>query len=118
MMKPIKLIPKRLTGQVQVPPSKSIAHRAILCAALAGGGSRVDNLALSDDIQATLRGMRALGADLTVEKGTLCAGDRHRPTGEAVVDCGESGSTLRFLLPVFLARVKPASHSAKPACIK
>ena len=58
----IKIIPSRLEGRVQVPPSKSLAHRALICAALAGGTSRIDNIDLSDDIRATAMSMLPLGA--------------------------------------------------------
>ncbi len=54
--------PTRLSGRVKVPPSKSMAHRAIICAALAEGRSIVENVAFSDDILATMEGMRRLGA--------------------------------------------------------
>ena len=90
-----------IRGTLAAPPSKSMAHRALLCAALAGGTSRVDNLAHSQDIDATLAAAAAFGAQ--VELG---AGWAH-VTGPAVlacpaapVDCCESGSTLRFLIPL------------------
>ena len=79
--------PRRLRGTVTPPPSKSQAHRLLICAALAEGESRIGNLADSQDIQATRRCMAALGA-----------GGEEPPR----LDCGESGSTLRFLLPLAL----------------
>lgn len=82
----IRITPGPLAGTVTPPPSKSIAHRAILAAALAGGGT-ISNLAASQDIEATQRCIAALkaeGPDLPL------------------LDCGESGSTLRFLIPLAL----------------
>lgn len=82
----IRITPGPLEGTVVPPPSKSIAHRAILAAALAGGGT-ISNLAASQDIEATQRCITALktaGSDLPL------------------LDCGESGSTLRFLIPIAL----------------
>ena len=63
----VRLTPSEVRGAVTAPPSKSMAHRAILCAALAPGRSRVDNLAFSQDILATLNAVRALGARVEIE---------------------------------------------------
>lgn len=97
------IFPSRIGGAVTAPPSKSMAHRAILCAALAPGRSRVENLAFSQDVRATLDAVRALGA--RVETGADYAvidGPAHIAAADGVcVDCAESGSTLRFLIPVF-----------------
>ena len=84
----LTITPTRLSGTVTPPPSKSQAHRLLLCAALAGGESRIENLADSQDIQATRRCM----AELKTERNSLPR-----------FDCGESGSTLRFLIPIALA---------------
>ncbi len=95
------LHPGRVSGCAATPPSKSIAHRALLCAGLARGLSRVRNLDLSQDVKATLGAVSGIGAKVTVRgsradivgKGGL--GTLTRP-----VDCNESGSTLRFLIPL------------------
>ena len=103
-----RIYPGPLSGAVTPPPSKSQAHRVILAAALAGGKSRLENVAFSQDILATLGCVRALGArwERTGE-GTLemtGMGGTFRPGGELPrFDCGESGSTLRFLIPIALA---------------
>ena len=88
-------------GTIAAPPSKSMAHRAVLCAALAEGRSRITNLEFSKDISATLSAAGQLcaavdtGADEAVVEG---AG--HFLPLSAPVDCCESGSTLRFLIPI------------------
>lgn len=102
----VRITPRRLSGVVTPPPSKSLAHRWILAASLAAGVSTIKNLAFSEDIEATLRCMEALGARWeTAEDGlrvTGIGGDR-RPFGDLPrFDCGESGSTLRFLIPLAL----------------
>ncbi len=90
-----------LKGTVTAPPSKSMAHRAVLCAALAKGVSRIDNLEFSKDISATLSAAGQLcatvktGSDNSVIEGL----GQFRPVTEAI-DCCESGSTLRFLIPL------------------
>lgn len=100
--------PGKCGGEVKIPPSKSMAHRAIICAALASGTSRIGNIAYSEDIKATIGCMEKLGAEIkqaadTLEiagVGSLAALQRNVSSG-TVVDCNESGSTLRFLIPVF-----------------
>ena len=59
-MTAVKITPAKLQGTVQVPPSKSLAHRAIICASLAKGVSRIDNIEYSKDIQATIKAMKSL----------------------------------------------------------
>ena len=104
----VTIRPALLRGGITPPPSKSQAHRAIMAAALAGGVSVLSNVARSQDIQATLDCMAALGAAAEpVEQdgvrirgmGTVSPCREQKPC----FDCGESGSTLRFLIPVALA---------------
>ena len=102
----VLITPGPLEGTVTPPPSKSIAHRAILAAALTNGTSTIQNVALSQDIEATLRCITALGGAWEREGDTLyVSGVWHRewdPAGLPHLDCGESGSTLRFLIPLAL----------------
>lgn len=101
----VTITPRKLSGTIQVPPSKSQAHRLIIGAALANGTSHIHNLAHSQDICATLECMTQLGA-IESQGGAVVTGIGHsRPsTGILpVLDCGESGSTIRFLMPVALA---------------
>ena len=102
----VTITPALLEGAVVPPPSKSQAHRLIIAAALSDGFCRLSNVELSEDIQATLRCMRTLDADASAD-GTIIRGadlvDGHEEPAPQVMDCGESGSTLRFLIPVALA---------------
>ncbi len=84
----LTITPGKLSGTVTPPPSKSQSHRLLIAAALAGEGSVIHNLADSQDIRATRRCL----AELMTNSRTL-----------PELDCGESGSTLRFLIPVALA---------------
>ena len=95
----ITVFPKKLSGQVTVPPSKSVAHRMVIAAALSNGVSEITNLYPSVDILATMDCMRALGAkiDFDGDKAVI-EGIKDIPES-AVLDCCESGSTLRFLIP-------------------
>ncbi len=83
----VTITPNILEGEIVPPPSKSQAHR-LLIGALLAGNSRVDNLADSQDILATNSCMEAILS---------------KPEGLPLLDCGESGSTLRFLIPVAIA---------------
>ena len=97
------IFPRRLQGTLKIPSSKSMGHRMVIAAALSGGG-KVENLTVSADIQATLQGMKALGADYRFDGNTARFENRRDVQEETVViDCNESGSTLRFLLPVAVA---------------
>lgn len=99
----IKITPGKLKGKVVVPPSKSQAHRLIIAAALADGESRIENLSMSKDISATISCMQALGARIEVNGSTAVINGVAEPSEKAVLDCCESGSTLRFLIPVAAA---------------
>ncbi len=112
-------------GIIQVPPSKSMAHRALICSALTSGHSNVSGIIASEDMQATMRCLRLLGAEIDYDEQTCsaqisgafsrekCADSScensmlHTKSGAkfsalaAPADCGESGSTLRFLIPLF-----------------
>lgn len=90
-------------GEVRPPGDKSISHRAVLLAALAGGRSEVLGASDGEDLAATVRCVRALGAVVDVrEDGTLrVEGGRDRlRASEAVLDCGNSGTTMRLLCGV------------------
>ena len=93
--------PSRLCGTLKVPPSKSFAHRALICAALADGASRISDCGQSEDVKATLSCLRALGA-VFEQTGDALAVKKGEPEA-GILDCGESGSTLRFMLPVAMA---------------
>ncbi len=116
----IRIYPGKLSGTVRVPPSKSVAHRALICASLAEGKSEIRGISGSKDMEATIGCMTALGASVrrtapeTVEVEGIGsrAGDGIIGAG-AVLDCIESGSTLRFLLPVAAALGAEASFEGR-----
>lgn len=91
----------RLSGDIIIPPSKSVAHRAIICAALSEGTSTLSPISESEDMTATLGAIKALGADYKRNKNTLTIYGANSANGEhKVIDCIESGSTLRFMIPI------------------
>lgn len=98
----VHIHPGAVSGVLAAPPSKSMAHRAVICAALAHGRSTLSNIEYSKDITATIGAMRQLCARITEEEGGLrVEGIGGFATVTRPVDCGESGSTLRFLWPLF-----------------
>lgn len=103
-MSDVKFSPFVPNGTVNVPPSKSDVHRAIICAAMANGVSRISPVALSNDIKATIGCIKALGADAVLENNVLTVdGTNMYKNKTALLDCGESGSTLRFFIPIAAA---------------
>lgn len=92
--------PARLEGEITAPPSKSVLHRAVICAALAKGESIITNIIHSDDIKATVNVVNALGLKARFDGETIRAGGQSEHSRNAHANCYESGSTLRFLLPL------------------
>ncbi|MBQ8684349.1 MAG: 3-phosphoshikimate 1-carboxyvinyltransferase [Clostridia bacterium] len=106
----VTITPSRAVGTVTAPPSKSMAHRALICGALSGG-STIRGLAWSKDIEATLHCLQAMGAQIVPDGDTVKIGGidpLHLPS-DAVLPCNESGSTLRFLLPLCMLCGQPVT---------
>lgn len=92
-----------LAGTATAPASKSVLHRQLICAALADCPTVIEGITLSQDIQATVDCLRSLGASIALEDTRLSVIPISAATPAAVLNCGESGSTLRFLLPIAAA---------------
>ena len=100
----IAIVPGKANGTIMAPPSKSMAHRMLMGAGLAKGKSVVENIDLSEDIKATLGILKALGCEYTVENRVVAIsgiGGKTLVTTEEL-DSKESGSTLRFFIPLLL----------------
>ena len=100
----VTIHPGRAVGSVAAPPSKSMAHRLLICAGLAQGTSRIRGLDYNEDILATLDCLQALGAGCTVEGDTVTVvgTDLLQAEPRGILPCRESGSTLRFFIPLAL----------------
>ena len=100
----VRIAPSLLSGCVTAPPSKSISHRALICAALADGESVISNLAFSQDVSATVDVLTAVGAKLQRlgEDSVKVSGIGGKPRALDILNCRESGSTLRFMIPICL----------------
>lgn len=99
----VTITPKTLSGEISIPPSKSVAHRLLICSALAAGQSVVENISLSEDILATIKSLESLGAKIVLNGNTATVSGISKATKSALIDCNESGSTLRFMIPVVAA---------------
>ena len=103
----IKVSPSKAEGIITAPPSKSMAHRALIFGAFTEK-SVITNIAFSKDIEATLNCLKSLGANIQVDGNTVTIGGLNLKNipDNAVLDCFESGSTLRFLLPLCMSAGK------------
>ena len=99
----IKIYPGKLAGTVRIPSSKSFSHRNIIAAALAKGDSVVRDVSDSKDITVTCGAMTAFGAHISSESGIYNVEGIGSIPENAYCDCGESGSTLRFMIPIAAA---------------
>jgi 3-phosphoshikimate 1-carboxyvinyltransferase len=92
---------QRLSGEVCAPPSKAYTHRMLIAALLSDGVTRISNPLVSDDTQATLRVVKAFGAKIKLQEScwTIEGATPIKPPKKPI-DCGESGATLRFMIPV------------------
>ncbi len=115
----VTIIPSKAHGTVNAPPSKSIAHRMLICGALSTG-SRVNNIAYSNDISATLSCLQSLGAEVSREKDSVSIGglDLSKVKEDSCLFCDESGSTLRFLIPLCLISGKRVTLKGSPRLLE
>ena len=98
--------PSKVSGKIMAPPSKSMAHRLLICAGLSEGESVIENVEESQDILATLDCLEVLGAEYTYNNNTVTIKgvSPERFNSAAILPCRECGSTLRFFIPICLIR--------------
>ncbi|MDE6103546.1 MAG: 3-phosphoshikimate 1-carboxyvinyltransferase [Oscillospiraceae bacterium] len=99
----IIITPTKLKGTVNIPSSKSMTHRMLICASLAKGISKISNITFSKDIYATIDALKAMGADIQIDNDNVIVNGINNIPDNADIDCCESGSTLRFLIPITAA---------------
>ncbi len=99
----------KLKGNIEAVPSKSYLHRLLICAALGSGESKIGNYVKSEDILASIDCLRSLGADVKEDGNTLIVrGIGSKILQNAIFPCRESGSTMRFFIPVAAAKCETA----------
>lgn len=102
--------PCRLHGTISAPPSKSMAHRALIGAALSGERCTLTGVDFSEDVLASIDCLRALGATVSTDKDTVTVDAKGFMTAKhPVLPCRESGSTLRFFIPLALCLGRPVT---------
>lgn len=109
----VTIQPKKLSGTVSAIPSKSEAHRLLICAALADGETVLEMDRTSEDIEATARCLRSLGAKIERSEKAMTVSPVAQPVEAPLLDCGESGSTFRFMLPVTAAITEKAAFAGQ-----
>ena len=99
----VEVYRSKVAGSIKPPPSKSYLHRSIICAALSKGTSTIKNIVYSSDICASLSAFENIGVNIERMENSVTitsAGMVHLDQ-EKTVECNESGSTIRFLIPIF-----------------
>ena len=116
----VTIRPGKAVGSVTAPASKSMAHRLLICAGLACGTSRIAGLDFNDDICATIDCLRALGATCTLQgnTATVTGIDLRNATPDEPFFCRESGSTLRFFIPLTLLCGKGATFAGAQSLLR
>jgi 3-phosphoshikimate 1-carboxyvinyltransferase len=125
-MNSIIIKPSKLRGTITPPPSKSLSHRAIISSSLCNDDqeSYIDNVILSDDIEATINGMKRLGAKIEITEkdnnvySLRIKGNNNQILKNVNIDCKESGSTLRFIIPVALILAENSTFTGQGKLIE
>lgn len=114
----VTITPAKLKGSVVIPPSKSLSHRAIIAASLAEGKSVIKNIIFSDDIKATIKAMKACGATIDEYEDYLeITGSKVKRVSD-VINANESGSTIRFMIPIALTIDEPICFMGENNLVK
>lgn len=101
----VRISPGHINGRIIAPPSKSCCHRSLICSALSDGPCLIENIEMSDDINATMDCLKALGADIIKsEDNSFKIIPLIKKDTAPLFNCRESGSTLRFMIPVALSQ--------------
>lgn len=97
----VKLYPSSLNGTINIISSKSMTHRVIIASSLANEPSVLKNIDLSNDILATIEAVKAYGTKVTIKNKTVTINpNKKKNLKRKLIDCNESGSTLRFFIPI------------------
>lgn len=98
----VTIKPSKANGIISAPPSKSMAHRLLICAGLSKGTSKVSGLSFSQDVLATLDCLKSFGASFTTDGDTvtITGANPAEYDGNEILNCRECGSTLRFMIPL------------------
>ena len=98
----VKIYPSKISGRVKVPSSKSVVHRALIASSLSSKESIISNVDFNEDIYATIAALKVLGAKITTSDNTIevIGLNLNNKLDVVEIDANESGSTLRFIIPL------------------
>ena len=114
----VTIRPSAAHGTIQAPPSKSMTHRLLIGASLADGTSTIRGFSPSDDVLATVDCLRTLGAEIDLSEGVcMVKGTIFADAGREDLDCRESGTTLRLLVPLLWRGGTPRKLRAAPSLL-
>lgn len=114
----VTIKPSKLEGSIMIPPSKSLSHRAIIAASLALGKSVISNVLYSKDIKATIEAMRACGAIIEEYDDYLVIYGSKVKRVKSMINANESGSTIRFMIPIALVCDAPMEFRGENHLVK
>ena len=116
----VLITPGKLSGTIVIPPSKSEIHRAVIAASLAKGKSVISNVSYSDDVNATIGAMEKIGAKFIRNNSQLIVNGAGRVmlSDDNFIECNESASTLRFVLPLFSLSRQKVVFLGKPSLFR
>ena len=123
-MKSVIIQPFSLNGKVKIPPSKSLSHRAVIAAGLSYGECTIDNISMSEDIIATCEIMEKLGVDIKQIPNKIIVLGKGKPSlagkegAGSELQCNESGSTLRFLIPIAMLTGSKVTFKGKSKLVQ
>ncbi len=115
-----KILPSSAVGTVNAPPSKSMAHRLLICAGLSEGKSVVRGISQSKDVLATIDCLKSFGAEISINGGNVTVEGINKKSiiDNPILQCNESGSTIRFFVPIALAFGKKTRLYGKNSLLK
>ena len=115
----VTIHPSKCSGTIVAPPSKSMSHRLLICAGLSQGTSHIENIAFSDDVLATIRCLKTLGASVeTSQNAVTVTGIGGHIAASDILSCGECGSTIRFFTALALLSDDPITLTGSPRLLQ
>ncbi len=120
-MSKLLIKPSQLNGTINAPPSKSFTHRALISASICNGKSVISNIYLSEDIKATINCLKKLGAKINfIDNKTIeiIGPINIKNKTDIILDCKESASTMRFLIPLAALFDKPIIFTGNTSLLK
>ena len=114
----IKIYKSKYNGTINVPSSKSYSHRYLIAAMLSTNSTVVNNIYYSNDVMATLNCMSSFGCEYKINENSVTVFNNNKVVDDPIFDCNESGSTLRFLIPIALTKYESVTFKGSSKLIE